>query len=182
MGKKAKVTVHPCFEIGEISPRLFGAFLEPIGTMVNGTMYNPKHETADEQGFRKDVIEGLKSTGLSAVRMPGGNFVSAWNWKDSIGPKEQRKGHLDPAWYQYYTNEVGHDEYLQWAEKVGCEPMYTINLGMANGSVQDAMDIVEYTNHEGGTYWSDLRKTNGHEDPYGVKTWYLGNEWTAPGR
>ena len=50
MAKKAKVTLHPSFEIGEISPRLFGAFLEPIGTMVNGTMYNPKHPTADEIG------------------------------------------------------------------------------------------------------------------------------------
>ena len=64
MEKKAKITVHPSFEIGEISPRLFSTFLEPIGTMVNGTMYNPKHPTADEQGFRKDVIVALKSTDM----------------------------------------------------------------------------------------------------------------------
>lgn len=180
MAKQAKITVHPSFEIGEISPRLFSTFLEPIGTMVNGTMFNPKHPTADEQGFRQDFIQGLKGTGMPAVRLPGGNFVSAWNWKDSIGPKEDRKVHLDPAWYQYITNEVGHDEYLQWAEKVGTEPMYTVNMGMCNGSIQDAMDIVEYTNHEGGSYWSDLRKKNGHEKPYGVKTWYLGNEMDGP--
>lgn len=178
MAKEAKITVHPSFEIGEISPRLFSTFLEPIGTMVNGTMYNPKHPTADEQGFRKDVIEALKSTDMPAIRLPGGNFVSAWDWKDSIGPKEQRKVHLDPAWYQYITNEVGHDEYLQWAEKVEAEPMYTINLG--TGGIRDAMDIVEYTNHEGGSWWSDLRKKNGHEKPYGVKVWYLGNEMDGP--
>ena len=178
MEKEAKITVHPSFEIGEISPRLFSTFLEPIGTMVNGTMYNPKHPTADEQGFRKDVIEALKSTDMPAIRLPGGNFVSAWDWKDSIGPKEQRKVHLDPAWYQYITNEVGHDEYLQWAEKVEAEPMYTINLG--TGGIRDAMDIVEYTNHEGGSWWSDLRKKNGHEKPYGVKVWYLGNEMDGP--
>ena len=52
MAQKAKITVHPLFAIGQISPRLFSAFLEPIGTMVNGAMYNPKHPTADEQGFR----------------------------------------------------------------------------------------------------------------------------------
>ncbi len=178
MAKKAKVTLHPSFVIGEISPRLFGAFLEPIGTMVNGTMFNPKHPTADEQGFRKDVIEELSKSGLPSVRLPGGNFVSCWDWKDSIGPKEQRKKHLDLAWFQYYTNEVGHDEYLQWAEKVGFEPMYTINLG--SGDINDAMKIIEYTNHEGGTYWSDLRKKNGHEKPYGVKVWYLGNELDGP--
>ncbi|MBO7650362.1 MAG: alpha-L-arabinofuranosidase [Lachnospiraceae bacterium] len=178
MGKKATITVHPNFEIGEISNRLFSAFLEPIGTMVNGTMYNPKHPTADEQGFRTDFINALKATGLPAVRLPGGNFVSAWQWKDSIGPKSERKVHLDPAWYQYITNEVGHDEYLQWAEKVGTEPLYTVNMG--TGRTQDAMDLIEYTNHEGGTYWSDLRRKNGHEKPYGVKTWYLGNEMDGP--
>lgn len=178
MAQTAKITVHPSFQIGEISPRLFSTFLEPIGTMVNGTMYNPKHPTADEQGFRTDFIDALKVTGMPAVRLPGGNFVSAWQWKDSIGPKNERKVHLDPAWYQYITNEVGHDEYLQWAEKVGTQSLYTVNLG--TGTMQDAMDIVEYTNHEGGTYWSDLRKKYGHEKPYGVKTWYLGNEMDGP--
>lgn len=178
MAKEARITIHPSFEIGEISPRLFSTFLEPIGTMVNGTMFNPKHPTADEQGFRQDFINALKDTEMPAVRLPGGNFVSAWNWKDSIGPKELRKVHLDPAWYQYITNEVGHDEYLQWAEKVQSEPLYTVNLG--TGDMRDAMDIVEYTNHEGGTWWSDLRKKNGHEKPYGVKTWYLGNEMDGP--
>ncbi len=178
MAQNAKVTIHPSYKVGEISNRLFSAFLEPIGTMVNGTMFNPKHPTADEQGFRTDFIDALKKTKLPAVRMPGGNFVSAWQWKDSIGPMEQRKVHLDPAWHQYILNDVGHDEYLQWAQKVGTEPLYTVNMG--TGTIQDAMDLVEYTNHEGGTYWSDLRKKYGHEDPYNVKMWYLGNEMDGP--
>lgn len=179
MGKKATITVHPSFRVGEISPRLFGAFLEPIGAMVNGMMYNPKHPTADDKGFRTDVIGTLKEAKLPAVRLPGGNFVSCWDWKDSIGPINQRKIHLDPAWHQIYTNEVGHDEYLQWAERVGAEAMYTINLG-TNRDINDAIYIVEYTNHEGGTYWSDLRRKYGRENPYGVKMWYLGNEMDGP--
>jgi alpha-N-arabinofuranosidase len=178
MGKKAVVTIHPAFKIGDISPRLFGSFLEPIGFMVNGSMYNPKHPTADDKGFRRDFIDALRKAGLPAVRLPGGNFVSGWDWKDSIGPMEQRKTHLDLAWTQYIPNDVGHDEYLQWAERVGCEPLYTINLG--TGDINDAISIVEYTNHEGGTYWSDLRKKYGHEKPYGVKVWYLGNETDGP--
>ena len=72
--KTARIIVHPRFQIGEISPRLYGAFLEPIGTMVNGSMYNPKHPTADANGFRKDFIDALKSTGIPAVRLPGGQF------------------------------------------------------------------------------------------------------------
>ena len=79
MGKRAVITVHPLYKIGEISQRLYGAFLEPIGTMVNGTMFQPHHPTADENGFRTDVIEALKDAKLPAVRLPGGNFVSGWN-------------------------------------------------------------------------------------------------------
>ena len=178
MAKQAKVTVHPSFGIGEISPRLFGAFLEPIGTMVAGVMYNPKHPTADDMGYRQDVMDALKEAGLPCVRLPGGNFVSCWDWKDSIGPKEQRKVRLDLAWSQLYTNEVGHDEYCAWGERAGFEPMYTINLG--TGDINDAIKIIEYTNHEGGTYWSELRKEYGREKPYGIKIWYLGNEMDGP--
>ncbi len=176
--KKAAMTLHPSYRIGDISPRLFGAFLEPIGSMVNGSMYNPKHPSAEAHGFRQDFIDGLKQAGLPAVRLPGGNFVSGWQWKDSIGPKESRKVRLDPAWFQFIPNDVGHDEYLQWAEMTGAEAMYTVNL--ATGTLQDAADLVEYTNFPGGTWWSDLRVKNGHEKPYGVKTWYLGNEMDGP--
>jgi len=178
MGKKANLIIHPAYTIGEISPRLFGAFLEPLGSLVEGSLYNPKHPTADDKGFRRDFIEALKKTGLPAVRLPGGNFVSGWNWQDSIGPQEKRKTHLDMAWGRYEPNNVGHDEYLQWAERVGFEPLYTINLG--TGNINDAINIIEYSNHEGGTYWSDLRKEYGHEKPYGVKVWYLGNEMDGP--
>ena len=178
MGKKAKIILHPNFTIGEISPRLYGAFLEPIGTMVNGSMYNPKHAKADELGFRRDLIQALRASGVPAVRLPGGNFVSGWDWADSIGPMENRKAHLDLAWHQYIPNDVGHDEYLKWAERVGTEALYTINLG--TGGIKDAINVIEYTNHEGGTYWSELRKEYGREKPYGVKTWYLGNEMDGP--
>ena len=178
MKKAARIHVHPQFQIGGISPRLYGAFLEPIGTMVNGSMYNPKHPAADAQGFRQDFIDLLKSTGIPAVRLPGGNFVSGWDWKDSIGPVEKRKTHLDTAWFQYYTNMIGHDEYLKWTQMIGAEPMYTVNLG--TGGLNDALHIVEYTNHKSGSYWSDLRREYGRETPYNVKTWYLGNEMDGP--
>jgi alpha-L-arabinofuranosidase len=176
--KTASIHLHPHFRIGDISPRLYGAFLEPIGTMVNGSMYNPKHPTADANGFRQDFMEALRSAGVPAVRLPGGNFVSGWDWKDSIGPKENRKTKLDTAWFQYYTNEIGHDEYLKWTRAIGAEPMYTVNLG-TNG-LRDALHIVEYTNHPSGSYWSDLRREYGHELPYRVKTWFLGNEMDGP--
>ena len=178
MANKAKITLHPSYRIGSLGKRLYGAFLEPIGSMVNGSMYNPKHPTADDMGFRTDFMDALRQAGIPAIRLPGGNFVSGWDWKDSIGPKAQRRAHLDLAWRQYIPNDVGHDEYLTWAQRAGIEPMYTVNLG--TGDINDAVSMIEYTNHPGGTYWSDLRKKYGHEAPYGVKTWYLGNEMDGP--
>ena len=176
--RKTRVTIRPEYKIGEIDRRLFGAFLEPIGDWVYGGVWNPEHETADDLGFRQDVMELTRELGITAVRLPGGNFTSGWEWKDSIGPKEERKAHLDLAWRQYETNEVGHDEYLEWAKRVGTEPLYTINLG--TGTVQDALHLVEYTRLPGGTYWSDLRRKNGYEKPHQVKTWCLGNEMDGP--
>ena len=178
MAKQAKVTIDPAYKVGKIEERLYGSFLEPIGDFVVGGIYNPGHPTADEQGFRRDVLDAIHNFNVPAIRLPGGNFISGWNWKDSIGPIEERRAHLDLAWKQYEKNLVGLDEYLQWAAKTGAEPMFTLNLG--TGTVEDALHCVEYTNHPGGTYWSDLRKKNGHEDPYGVKVWYLGNEMDGP--
>ena len=111
--KKASMILDRDYRIGKVDPRIFGSFIEHLGRAVYGGIYEPGHPLADEQGFRTDFINALKKTGLPAVRLPGGNFVSAWQWKDSIGPKEQRKTHLDMAWFQYIPNDVGHDEYLQ---------------------------------------------------------------------
>ena len=178
MAKKARVTVCPDYKIAKVEDRLYGAFLEPIGNWVYGGIYNPNHPAADEMGFRKDILEAVREFGMPAIRLPGGNFVSGWDWRDSIGPKAQRKGHLDLAWRQYEPNTIGHDEYLEWARRAGVETMYTLNMGTAD--ISSAIECIEYSNHPGGTYWSDLRKKNGHDEPYGIKTWYLGNEADGP--
>ncbi|GAA4849987.1 alpha-N-arabinofuranosidase [Paenibacillus vulneris] len=174
MVKKAKVTVQPDYKIGRVDKRLFGAFLEPIGSWVYGGIYNPKHSTADDMGFRTDVIDAVKEFDLPALRFPGGNWVSGWDWKDSIGPVENRKAQLDLAWFQVEPNIIGHDEYIEWTKRVNTEPMYTLNLGTEG--IKSAAHLVEYSRHIGGTYWSDLRKKYGHPEPYPIKTWYLGNE------
>jgi alpha-N-arabinofuranosidase len=178
MAKEAKVTIHPSYKISKIDERLYGSFLEPIGNWVLGGIWNPNHSNADDMGFRKDMLGAVKELGIPAIRLPGGNFMSGWNWKDSIGPREQRKAHLDLAWRQIEPNIIGHDEYLEWARRAGVETMYTINLGTAD--INSAIECIEYTNHPGGTYWSDLRRQNGYEQPHKVKTWYLGNEPDGP--
>lgn len=172
--KKARLVVSKDYKIGKTSDRLFGSFIEHMGSVIYNGIYEPDHPEADENGFREDVIELVKELNLSAVRYPGGNFASGYNWEDSIGPKENRPVRLDLAWQAYEPNSFGLNEFIQWANKVRAEPIMTINLGTRG--IDAARNIIEYCNFPGGSYWSDLRKTHGFQEPYNIKIWCLGNE------
>lgn len=172
--KNAKCFSDRHYPIGKIDDKLYSSFTEHLGRCIYSGIYEPGHPTADENGYRQDVAELVKELGVPVIRYPGGNFVSCYDWHDGIGPKENRPKRMDYAWSTIETNEFGIDEFCQWAEKVGVEPMIAVNLG--TGSIKDAGDLVEYCNHPGGTYWSDLRGKNGHPEPYHIKYWCLGNE------
>lgn len=175
---KTKVSVVKDFTLGKVDDNLFSSFIEHLGRAVYTGIYEPGHPSADEQGFRKDVIDLVKELRVSLVRYPGGNFLSGYDWKNGIGPKDKRPVKLDRAWHTIETNEIGIDEFYDWSQKAGTSIMGAVNMG--TGTPQDAGDIVEYCNFEGGTYWSDLRKANGHRTPYGIKTWCVGNEMDGP--
>ncbi|MDR3140054.1 MAG: hypothetical protein LBT95_10360 [Treponema sp.] len=174
MSKSAKITVHPEYKIGLVDRRLYGAFLEPIRRNVYGSIWNPKHPEADDMGFRQDVLRLIKEFGLPQVRLPGGNWISGWEWENSIGPVSERKAQIDFAWRQIEPNTIGHDEYLEWSKRANIEPIYTLNLGTAD--IKDAFHCIDYSIGPGGTYWSELRKKYGRPDPYPIRTWCLGNE------
>ncbi len=175
---RATVTLDGAYRIAPVSPMLFGTFVEHMGRCVYGGIYEPDHPTSDEHGFRQDVAELTRELGVTAVRYPGGNFVSGYDWRDGIGPRDQRPRRLDRAWKTIETNHVGTDDFLAWAARVGLEPVMAVNLG--TGGVQAACDLLEYCNHRSGTAWSDLRIANGAAKPYGVRMWCLGNEMDGP--
>ncbi len=172
--KKAVMILDKDYTVGKIDQRIYGSFIEHLGRAVYGGIYEPGHPTADENGFRRDVIDMVRRLGVPLVRYPGGNFVSGFNWEDSIGPKEKRPRRLDLAWFTTETNEVGLHEFADWAKKADSEVMYAVNLGTRGPDA--ARNVVEYANHPGGSYWSDLRRQNGAEQPLGIKLWCLGNE------
>ncbi|WP_225228690.1 alpha-N-arabinofuranosidase [Bacillus sp. PS06] len=166
------------YAISEIDSRIYGSFIEHLGRAVYGGVYEPDHPQADENGFRKDVIELVKELDVPIIRYPGGNFVSGYNWEDGVGPKELRPRRLELAWRTIETNELGTNEFVEWTKKVNSEVMMAVNLGTRG--IDAARNLVEYTNHPGGTYWSDLRKSHGYEEPHKIKTWCLGNEMDGP--
>ena len=174
----AVIKIDPDRRIAEIDPNIYGAFVEPIRTVVYGTIYDPKSPLADENGFRKDFVQLVRDLKIPVVRWPGGNFVSGYNWEDGIGPKDQRPARLDLAWHEIERNQMGTDEYAKLCRLIGAENFICINAGL--GTLDQARHWVEYCNYEGGTYYSDLRRKYGNEQPFKVKYWALGNEIDGP--
>ncbi len=170
--RKAKIVVDKMYELADVDPRLYGSFIEHLGRAVYTGIYEPGHLCADQYGFRQDVIELVKPLQIPIIRYPGGNFVSNYNWEDGVGP--ERKSRLDLAWRSLETNEFGLNEFAKWTQAVGAEMMMAVNLGTSG--IQEACNLLEYCNHEKGTYYSDLRRQHGVEKPHGIKTWCLGNE------
>ncbi|GAA4512452.1 alpha-N-arabinofuranosidase [Nonomuraea ferruginea] len=174
----ARLTIDPAFRVAPVRRRTFGTFVEHLGRCVYTGVYEPDHPGADEDGFRRDVLDLTRELGVSTVRYPGGNFVSGYRWEDGIGPKESRPRRLDLAWHSTETNEVGVDEFVRWCRKAGVEPMMAVNLGTRG--IAEALDLLEYCNHPSGTALSDLRAANGAKEPHDIRMWCLGNEMDGP--
>ena len=172
--KTAEMHIEKDFEISRTDDRLFSSFLEHLGRAIYSGIYEPGHPEADENGFRKDVLALVRELHVDSVRYPGGNFLSGYDWKDGIGPKEQRPRRLDLAWKTIESNQFGIDEFYDWSCKAGTKIMAGVNMG--TGTPKEAGQLVEYCNFPGGTYWSDLRAKNGHKDPMRIKLWCIGNE------
>ena len=171
---KAKITINTLDIIGDIDPRIYGSFIEHLGRAVYGGIYEPTHETADDMGFRKDVLELVKALKVPVVRYPGGNFVSGYNWEDGIGDRSKRPRKLELAWNSIETNEIGIDEFQEWSRRAGAEIIMAVNLGTRGAD--EARNLVEYCNLDTDTYYAGMRRKNGFEKPFGIKMWCLGNE------
>ncbi len=176
--KQAKITMDKNSRIAPVDKRIYGSFIEHLGRAVYNGIYQPGHPAADEQGFRTDVLKLVRELGVPVVRYPGGNFVSGFKWEDSVGPKELRPSRLELAWFVVESNQVGLNEFCDWAKKANTEVMMAVNLGTRGA--MEAKELIEYCNHPGGTALSDLRAQHGYKEPHGIKTWCLGNEMDGP--
>ncbi|MCX6049864.1 MAG: alpha-N-arabinofuranosidase [Chloroflexi bacterium] len=164
--------------ISEISPLLFGGFVEHMGRCVYEGIYDPASPLADEQGFRRDVLESLREQNYTTIRYPGGNFLSGYNWLDGVGPKANRPRRRDLAWQSVETNQFGTNEFVEFCKLLNAEPMLGVNMG--TGTIESAASLVEYCNAPTGTYYADLRATHGYREPHHVKYWCVGNEMDGP--
>jgi alpha-N-arabinofuranosidase len=164
--------------IAPVRRRTFGSFVEHLGRCVYTGFYEPEHPSANDEGFRMDVVELVRELGSTTIRYPGGNFVSGFRWEDSVGPRGKRPVRRDLAWHSLETNQVGLDEFAKWLKLTDSELMLAVNV--ATRGILPALDLLEYANHPCGTALSDLRIANGTPDPHNVRMWCLGNEMDGP--
>ncbi|KAI0477054.1 glycoside hydrolase [Xylariaceae sp. FL0804] len=143
-------------------------------------------------GLRVDLMEAMANLKPSFFRMPGGNNIEGneppywWDWKNTLGPLEDRPGYPGTWGYQN-TDGLGLLEYLLWSEDLGMENVLAVWSGLyLNGStvpedelepyVQDALDEIEFCIGDTSTKWGAYRAQLGHPEPFAVKFVEVGNE------
>lgn len=130
--------------------------------------------TDNLRGFRADVIEAMRDWSPTQLRWPGGNFVSAYHWRQGVGDRDLRPTYLDPAWWLWESNDVGTDEFIDLCRLIGAEPVLTANMG--TGTAEEAAAWVEYCNGDASTEGGALRASHGYAQPHDVRVWFVGNE------
>ena len=138
--KETQITLHHDYQIASVDERIFGGFLEHWGRAIYQGIYQPDSTHADENGFRKDVLDALRKMRMTAMRYPGGNFASGYHWLDGIGPRDSRPTVRELAWQSIEPNQIGTDEFIGLANTMDWTPMLTVNLG--TGTPEEARNWV----------------------------------------
>jgi len=146
------------------------------------TLYPDDHV----RGADPEIVERLREADLPVLRWPGGNFVSGYRWEDGVGPVDERRSRVNPAWGRGEPALFGTAEFVAFCREVGCEPMICVNAG--GGTPEEAARWVEYCNGDTDTEMGALRAEHGHPEPFDVPYWEVGNElfgswqvgWTTP--
>ncbi|RWA04060.1 hypothetical protein EKO27_g11045 [Xylaria grammica] len=185
-GETPLIEVDAAKRLSKIDPMTYGGFTEHMGRCIYGGIYDPGNPLSDASGFRKDVLEALRELDVPVIRYPGGNFCATYHWQDGVGPRDKRPSRPELAWLGTETNQFGTDEFMAWLSVLSeglpegkrVEPYMCLNMG--TGTLDEALAWVEYCNGTRDTYYANLRRANGHPEPYRVKYWALGNEVWGP--
>lgn len=172
---RADVTIDPRHRLGEISPWIYGQYLEHVADpCIYPGVSDPESSRADADGLRSDVIAASTELGVPFIRWPGGCFADVYHWEDGIGPASQRPVRRNWHWGGLESNRFGTDEFLRWCERVGAEPYINLNLG--TGTLLEALRWIDYCCGAEDTADVLQRKQNGRSAPYRVPVWGVGNE------
>ncbi len=184
LAAQTKITLDADLAKTQISRNIYGHFAEHIGRLIYGGIYVGENNTKipNTSGVRNDIIKALKDLKIPNLRWPGGCFADTYHWKDAVGPKNERKPIENLSWGNVREdNSFGTTEFLNLCELLGAEPYLAVNIN--TGTVQEAVEWVQYANHANGTSnLTDIREKSGRDKPWNVKFWGIGNEsWDCGG-
>lgn len=177
-----KLYVIPNEKKGHINPELQGHFSEHLGRCIyEGIYVGEDSDIPNVNGMRTDVVEALKEIRIPVLRWPGGCFADEYHWMDGVGPREGRKKMINTHWGGVVEdNSFGTHEYMELCRQLGCKTYVNGNVG--SGTVREMSEWVEYMTFEGISPMADMRKANGHEAPWRVDYFGVGNEnWGCGG-
>lgn len=178
----AKLVINNENKKSTISPEIYGHFSEHLGRCIYEGLYvGENSDIPNVNGMRTDVVEALKEMKIPVLRWPGGCFADEYHWKDGIGPKETRKKMINTHWGGVVEdNSFGTHEFFELCRQLGCKTYVNGNLG--SGTVQEMSEWVEYITFNGVSPMADLRKKNGHDEPWKIDFFGVGNEnWGCGG-
>lgn len=178
----AKLVINPNRGLSKINKEIYGHFSEHLGRCIYEGLYVGEDSPIENvNGMRTDVVNALKEMKVPVLRWPGGCFADEYHWRDGIGPKENRKKIINTHWGGVVEdNSFGTNEFFELCRQLECETYINGNLG--SGTVQEMSEWVEYMTFEGVSPMAELRKQNGHESPWKVDYFGVGNEnWGCGG-
>lgn len=178
----ARLVINESNKVSRIEPEIYGHFSEHLGRCIyEGIFVGENSDIPNVNGMRTDVVEALKELKVPVLRWPGGCFADEYHWKDGIGPKETRKKMINTHWGGVVEdNSFGTHEFMELCRQIGCKTYINGNLG--SGTVQEMSEWVEYMTFNGVSPMADLRAKNGHEEPWTVDYFGVGNEnWGCGG-
>lgn len=178
----AKLFINETKKKGKINPEIYGHFSEHLGRCIYEGLYVKEDSgVPNKNGMRTDVVNALKEIDIPVLRWPGGCFADEYHWKDGIGAKEGRKKMVNTHWGGVVEdNSFGTHEYFELCEQLGCKTYINGNVG--SGTVQEMSEWVEYMTFDGISPMAELRRQNGHEKPWKVDYFGVGNEnWGCGG-
>jgi len=167
---------------GHINPEIYGHFSEHLGRCIYEGLYvGENSDIPNVNGMRRDVVDALKEMQIPVLRWPGGCFADEYHWKDGIGPKESRKKMINTHWGGVVEdNSFGTHEFFELCDQLGCKTYINGNVG--SGTVQEMSEWVEYATFDGVSPMAELRRKNGHEKPWKIDYFGVGNEnWGCGG-
>jgi alpha-L-arabinofuranosidase len=195
-GVASRIEVIPAEPIGAIAPEIYGHFIEHLGGVIyDGVWVGEDTNIRNTGGIRQALTDALRAIKPSVVRWPGGCFADSYDWRDGIGPPQERPRRTD-FWVdsrpsqnrepttgpqRFDPNRFGTNEFIRFCRMVGAAPYIAANVRSL--PAKDLYQWVEYCNSPAGTTtMADLRAAGGDREPFAVRYWGVGNEpWGCGG-